>query len=218
MEQLTEFVSKSFASDRMPIISTPSTNTSLSRSHSPLVPSLTTSFSSLPLFRHQHPIPFTTSSLHSMVDRLGGYSFPNLALPFFSPVFHHSSQPCPPVDLSLLTSKQHEKSPSASPERVDVCSTSSSSDSRDSHEVKNYKKSDSKETITRSSGKRNSSDCKESSDCHVLRHKILGGRIFQSSCHMLQYEKPYFSLEGCGTFPSCFFRRSDSARTIAYNR
>lgn len=111
MEQLTEFVSKSFTADRMSLLSTSASSPTIgsvtsavaNRSVTPsvassmlaasnLVNSLANSnlsFSSLPLFRQSHsgnPFP-SAAALHSVVDRLGGLpSIPGLQ--FFNPAFH----------------------------------------------------------------------------------------------------------------------------------
>lgn len=130
MEQLTEFVSKSFTSDRLPlsnIVSTTSSppvtvNTSLttsSTSNSISSNPFPTNFSSFSFLRnhptHNHfssAFP-SSSALHSMVDRLSNSVHPNFPpLHFFttgSP-FHSShghflrGSHFPPVDLSLGTS------------------------------------------------------------------------------------------------------------------
>ena len=136
MEQLTEFVSKSFTSDRLPMLTTAHSSLGpIARPQSPPASSfMPNSFSGLPLFRTQHPvIPFSTASaLHSMVDRLSGHHLPHLtALPFLSHSFHptHSPHTCPPVDLSVISNKStDDKSPSLSPGHVEVCSPASVTD------------------------------------------------------------------------------------------
>lgn len=127
MEQLTEFVSKSFASDRL-MTTHPSLAGMSSRPLSPIVSSLMpTSFGTgLSFFRPpHHAIPFSTASaLHSMVDRLNGGNHLSHLSAFLAPAFHAT----PPVDLSLLHNRRDDKSPSLSPGRVDVCSPASITD------------------------------------------------------------------------------------------
>lgn len=134
MEQLTEFVSKSFTSDRLPLLTSSS---SLTPAATPLSPPASSfhSFSGLSFFQSQHhAIPFTTATaLHSMVDRLNGHHLPAhlTALPFLAPNFHpsHPSHTCPAVDLSVISNKNRDdKSPSLSPGRVEVCSPASVTD------------------------------------------------------------------------------------------
>lgn len=155
MEQLTEFVSKSFTSDRLPLMSTHQSIGPASRPLSPIVSSLIpTSMafgSGLSFFRPppHHAIPFST--LHSMVDRLNGSHLSHLAaLPFLPPAFHTT----PPVDLSLLSnSRRDDKSPSLSPGRVEVCTPASVTDvdSRPSIEAAGVDP-DSEEDSTRPAG------------------------------------------------------------------
>lgn len=157
MEQLTEFVSKSFTSDRLPLLTTSSHSSVVQPLSPPASSFLPTSFSALPLFRTQHhAIPFSTASaLHSMVDRLNGHHLPHL--PFLAPHFHSSHPACPPVDLSVISNKSVDKSPSLSPGRVEVCSPASVTDvdSRASLDAaeNNSLDADSDEECARTAGK-----------------------------------------------------------------
>ena len=106
MEQLTEFVSKSFTSERLSLMSPTSSNAAISSSHSsspasansiptflPLNPSSSPSalsFPSLPLFRTPNSGFASRSTLHSVVERLNGLT-PISSLPLFNPAFHISS-------------------------------------------------------------------------------------------------------------------------------
>lgn len=156
MEQLTEFVSKSFTSDRLPLSNivtsaTTSPPASVTSSITPSTPSTIPSnlfpsnFSSFSLFRN-HPahsnFSFPSSALHSMVDRLssGGHPhFPPLHFfassgsPFHPSHFARGSN-FPPVDLSLGTSAAfHQKmTNSAIPARDRSRSPSSQCNSRTS--------------------------------------------------------------------------------------
>jgi len=138
MEQLTEFVSKSFTADRdrlSLISSTSATNTStynsisssamattgvstfLSLSSTPS----TLSFPSLPLFRTPHPNYSSRSTLHSVVERLNGIG-PLSGLPLFNPAFHTSS---PLTTLSNSGNSSNEPQTCSSPSKLPLRETPS---------------------------------------------------------------------------------------------
>ena len=102
MEQLTEFVSKTFTADRDRLALIPSS--SVTSFNSSLVttgvstflslsstPSTAMPFASLPLFRNPVHSFASRSPLHSVVERLNGMG-PLSGLSLFNPAFHTSSQ------------------------------------------------------------------------------------------------------------------------------
>lgn len=140
MEQLTEFVSKSFSAERLAMIPPPVVMTSASSTITPshLLASgpasghsSALSFAGLPFFR-SHPNPFDPR-LNLPPHLMTGLSFfnPNLFGTSSSSLLNQvqSSSPSPSsrsslpvIDLSLIKSSRNEdKSPSLSPGRGELC-------------------------------------------------------------------------------------------------
>jgi hypothetical protein len=177
MEQLTEFVSKSFSAERLALMTPNSVMTTSSSSSSSLTPS---SSSSHPFSSGGHStalpslsgLPFFRTHPHSFDPRLSlpphlttGLSFFNPALFGVSSLFgqHQACAPSmrpsfPPIDLSLVkTTRDDTKSPSLSPGRRELCLSQASVTDADSRQSSD-EASGEEDVYKTASGKKSSRD------------------------------------------------------------